>query len=414
MSELVDIEIAAEPAVVPEPTPPVVSEPVRRLVVDGVELVLLGTAHVSQASVELVRDTIAAELPDRVCLELDADRHAALRHRKRWEDLDLKEVIKRGQVPTLLVSLLLASWQRRLGTQLGIEPGAELRVGAEEAEARGIPIDLVDRDVRITVRRAASAMSFWGRSVLMSELLVGLLDPGEASAEEIEKLKDGDVLSSLLDDLGARHPAIKRVLIDERDSWLATRILEVCATPGLRKVVAVVGAGHLAGIERAIAAGERTDLAPLAQLPPPGIAGKVIGWSIPAVILGSLGWIGYQHGIDAMLANAQFWVLATGIPGALGALAALAHPLTILAAFLAAPFTALSPVVGVGHVTALVEAWLRPPRVRELESVADDASKPSAWWRNRLLRVLLAFILPSLGTMVGTFLGGAEILSNLR
>lgn len=389
-------------------------EPMVRLELDGVELVLLGTAHVSQASVGLVREVIAAERPDRVCLELDPQRLEALQSRGRWAELDLRQVIRKRQLSNLLLSLLLTSWQRRLGAALGVEPGAELLAGAEEADRLGIPVELVDRDVRITVRRAAAAMGFWGRIKLLSELLVSLLDPGEASAEEIEKLKDGDVLSSLLAELGERHPGLQRVLIAERDQWLATRILEVCAAQGSGRVVAVVGAGHLAGMQSEIASRSRADLERLGSSPPPGKAARIVGWSIPVLVGGSLAWIASTRGADAFAEHALFWILANGIPAAIGALIALAHPLTILAAFVAAPITSLSPLIGAGYVTAFVEAWLRPPRVRELVAVADDAGTPRAWWSNRVLRILLAFILPSLGSVIGTFVGGADLLAGLR
>jgi pheromone shutdown-related protein TraB len=387
---------------------------VRRHRIGDAEVVLVGTAHVSAASIDLVREVIADLGPDRVCLELDPQRLDALRHRTKWAELDVREVLRRKQVPTLMLSLLLASWQKRLGAELGVEPGAELLAGFEAAEAGGHQVELIDRDVRLTVRRALGSMGWWARIRFVSELLVSLLDPGEASAEEIEKLKETDALTGLLEDLGARYPSLKTTVIDERDQWLATRLLQVCRETGAGRVVAVVGAGHLAGMEQAIRASLEADLDRLATVPPPGRGAQVIGWGIPAAIVGSLAWIGFTRGPAAFAENALYWILANGIPAAIGALVALAHPLTVATAFVAAPITSLTPVIGAGYVTALVQAWLRPPRVRELEQMADDAATTRGWWSNRMLKILLAFILPGLGSMLGTFIGGFEIFSNLK
>lgn len=381
----------------------------RRVRLADREVVVVGTAHISRESVDLVRQVIETERPDRVCIELDERRFRALERPQHFEGLDLRELIRSRQLSTLLLNLVLAAYQRSLGLQLGVRPGSELLEAARAAEAAGIPVDLCDRDVRITLRRAWASLSLWEKSRALSSLLAGLLEGQELDEESLRALREQDVLTRLLDELGRELPRLKGALIDERDAYLAERIRRA---PGQR-IVAVVGAGHVQGILRLLDEQESIDLEPLETVPPPSRLWKVIGWGIPAFILGALAWIGLQHGAHAARADLGFWVLANGVPCALGALVALAHPGTIVSAFVAAPITSLTPVVGAGYVTAFVQAWLRPPFVREFSQVLDDVRRPGGWWRNRLLRILLVFVLTTLGSLLGTWVGGAQIARHL-
>jgi len=381
----------------------------QRVRVAGRDFLLVGTAHISRESQDLVRETIERERPDRVCIELDARRYEALSQPERFENLDLREVIRRRQLGTLLLNLVLAAYQRRLGGALGVLPGAELQEAARVAEEHGIPVSLCDRDVRVTLRRAWHATSFWRKWWLLASLLSGIFEPQELSEEDLRELRQQDVLSKLLQEMGAAFPGLKSVLIDERDRYLAHKMREA---PG-DKVVAVVGAGHLQGVRQALLDEGPVDVDALEQMPPPGHALRLFGWGIPLVILGSLAWIGFQQGAAAAGENLQFWILANGLPAMLGATLALAHPATVAVAFLAAPITSLTPVVGVGYVTAFVQAYYRPPLVRELRNVSHELASASAWWRNRLLRIFLVLILTTIGSLIGTWIGGAEILSNL-
>jgi pheromone shutdown-related protein TraB len=379
------------------------------LEVDGREFILVGTAHISRESTELVREVIVRERPDCVCVELDRQRYEALSQQRRWEALDLKEVIRRRQLSTLLANVVLASYQKRLGGALGILPGAELLAAVRLAEEHDIPVRLCDRDVRITLRRAWRSISFWKKSMLLSTLLVSLFERPEISEEDLRKLREQDVLSELMGELGRAMPALKQVLIDERDTFLTQRMREA---PG-RRIVAVVGAGHVAGILRALPESRRADLDAIDQIPPVAAWVKWIGWGIPALILGSLAWIGFSKGAEVAGQNLVYWVLANGIPSTLGALAALAHPVTVASAFFVAPVTSLIPVIGAGYVLAFLQAYLAPPIVREFETLADDVASPGMWWRNRMLRILLVFVLTTLGSIIGTYVGGYEIVSNL-
>jgi len=382
---------------------------VARIAVGEREFVLVGTAHISRESVELARRVIAEEKPDCVCLELDQRRYEALTQETPFESLDLKEVIRRGQLSTLILNLVLASYQRRLGGQLGVTPGTELLEAARVAQAAGIPIELCDRDVRITLRRAWDSLSFWRRCLLLSTSITALFQPQEISEEEIRHLRRQDVLSALMKEIGDEFPDLKAVLIDERDAYLAERMQSALG----RRVVAVVGAGHVAGIRTALTRAARVNLAPLEALPPTSPLWKLAGWSIPAAVIGAIVFIGWRHGVAAAWGSALVWSASTGVPAMAGAAAAFAHPLTAVVALLAAPITTLTPLIGVGHVAALAQAYLQPPLVREFQSVPDEIGTLSRWWSNRLLRIFLVFLLTTLGGSLGVFVGGAEILKKL-
>jgi pheromone shutdown-related protein TraB len=382
---------------------------VQLLRLSGREFILVGTAHVSKESAELVRRVIAEEKPDHVAVELDSQRYQALTEQHRWESIDIKEIIRKKQLATLIVNLLLAAYQKRIGLKLGVMPGTELLEAIRAAEESGIPFTLADRDVRVTLRRAYRSMSLWKKSLLTSALLASLFEDRELSDAQIQDLLKRDVLSELMKELGEAMPELKRTLIDERDLFLAHRIREA---PGAR-VLAVVGAGHLEGIRRALLEYREADLDELNRIPPVSPAWKWVGWSLPVAILGSIAYIGWTRGPAAAGDSALFWILASGVPCAIGAVLALGHPLTVVAAFVSAPITTLSPVLGAGYVTAFVQAFVRPPRVGEFQTVASDVTKLRRWWQSRLLRVFLSFLLPSLGASLGMIFGSVEIFGKL-
>jgi pheromone shutdown-related protein TraB len=373
------------------------------------EIILIGTAHISKDSVDLVRRVIKSETPDCVCVELDAKRYETLSKKKHWESLDLKEIIRKKQLSTLLLNLMLASYQKKLGNQLGVLPGTELLVAVKTAEGKGIPVALCDRDVRVTLRRAWHATSFFKKSYLLASLFAGLFDRTEITEEKLNELKKTDILSELMLELGQALPELKRVLIDERDTFLSERIKNAEG----KQIVAVVGAGHVEGIKKALLEDRHAQMEEINVIPPVSPIWKVLGWSIPAVILTSLGAIAWNKGGNVAGDNIVYWILANGIPSSIGAMLALAHPLTIVSAFAAAPVTSLTPVIGAGYVTAFVQVLVQPPVVREFETVLEDMSTLIGWWKNKLLKVFLAFLLPGLGSMIGSWIGGYEIISNL-
>lgn len=375
------------------------SADITRLNLDGREILLVGTAHVSQASVDIVIQTIQEEDPDTVCVELDEQRHKALRNPRHWESLNLTRVLRKGQAPFLLANLVLSAFQKRMGLQTGVKPGAELAAAAETAEGLDKQVCLVDREIRTTLLRAWRTASLWKKLNLMASLLASMFDSREIDEEELARLRQSDTLTAMLDEMAEFLPSVKRILVDERDTYMADNIRKA---PG-QKVMAVVGAAHIPGITRQIQEDiDQETIAEISTIPPKSSFSKLVPWIIPAVVI-LLFVVGFLSGNTDKMANAAIaWILANGLLSALGALIALGHPLTILSAFIAAPLTSLNPTIGAGFVTGLVQASLVQPQVRDLEKVGEDISTASGWWRNRLTRVLLVFLLSSLGSAIGT------------
>lgn len=382
---------------------------VHRVEAGGRTIFLVGTAHVSQRSVDLVRAVIERELPDAVCIELDPGRYTALSQEKKFEEQDLRQVLQQKQLATLMLNLVLASYQRRLGMKLGVAPGSELLEAARVADEHGIPFVLCDRDVRITLGRAWGSISWWQRMRLLAELGASLFEEADVSEDELERIRDQDVVTEVMNELGRMMPDLKRVLIDERDAYLAHEILE---TRGER-IVAVVGAGHIEGMKKRLESQARADMEEITSIPAGSPWWRILGWSIPLVILGSIAAIAITQGAEAAGENAMIWFLANAIPSGIGALLALGHPLTVVAAALSAPFTSLSPLIGAGYVAAFTQLWAQPPRVSDFGTVGDDLSVPGRWWQSRLLRIFLVFVLTTLGSLLGTWGGGFGVLRNL-
>ncbi len=370
----------------------------------------MGTAHISKESVQLVRRVIENERPDQVCVELDRQRYKALVDERRWEKLDLRQIIRKKQLSALLVNLILFSYQKRLGMKLGVMPGTELLEATRVAEELDIPVELCDRDVRVTMRRAWRSTSLFKKMMLLSAILASLFEDQQVSEEQLQEILKGDMISQLMKELGEALPELKTVLIDERDTFLAEKIKQAQG----RRIVAVVGAGHLGGIESTLKQSHECDLEEINRIPPVSPVWKWVGWAFPVVIVGMIIYIGFNQGPAQAGDNALFWFLANAIPSGLGAVLALAHPYAILSAALSAPFTSLTPVIGAAYVTAFVQAYVRPPRVFEFQGVAEDLTSLRRWWQSRLLRIFLAFLLSGIGSMIGSWVGFVEILSNLR
>jgi len=384
-------------------------EDVHIINIDDREFILVGTAHISRQSADLVKEVITKEKPDTVCVELDEKRFKALSEKNRWENLDIKTIIKEKQLSTLIINLVLASYQKKLGEKLGVTPGTELLEAANTAKELNLPIELCDREVRITLRRSWHSMTFWQKMKFLTTGLVGLFEKQELTEEKLAELRSKDVLSEMMEELGKAMPVLKRVLIDERDSYLAEKMKRAEG----KKIVSVVGAGHVNGIINHLKNEKSIDLSEIEQIPPSKPTAKIIGWGIPAIIITSIFYIGYAKGFSEAGNNAIFWILANGIPSAIGAIIALAHPLTIITAFIAAPITSLSPLIGAGYVAAFVQAYFKPPVVKEFQNVMSDFNHFTKWWKNRLLKVFLVFILTSLGSVLGTYVGFFEIVRNV-
>jgi len=377
----------------------------------GREFKLIGTAHVSRESIDEVRRIICEEKPDMVCVELDQGRYDAITQNDHWGKLDLTKVFKEGKGFLLIANLVLASFQRRLGNELGVKPGEEMKTAVETAAELGIPHSLCDREVHTTLRRAWAGCGLWSKSKLLASLLASAFTTEKLSEQEIENLKDRNELDGMMNELAEYLPGVKAVLIDERDRYLAAKIW--ASTPpdtapaANKKIAAVVGAGHMQGIKthlEKLAAGEETvDVSELDKIPSSGFLSKAVRFLIPAAIIAlvAAGFIraGTGTGISMMLQ----WILWNGSLAALGAIIALAHPLAILVSFFGAPITSLNPFIGVGILSGLVQVTFRKPRVSDVQDITEDTTSLKGIYRNRITRALLVFFFSSLGSSIGTF-----------
>jgi len=380
---------------------------VRFVEVEGKEIYLIGTAHVSHESVQDVRTTIEAVQPDTVCVELDEGRYRNLTDRDRWKKTNISEVIRKGKAMLLLSSLIMTSFQRRIGKKLGITPGAELLEATKAAKDVGAEIVLADRDVQLTLKRSWGNLNLGQRLRMASQLTASVFVTEEIDEKTIEELKQDEKLADVLQIFADEFPALKVPLIDERDIYLAQNIRSAKGN----KKVAVVGAGHVPGILEAIK--QESPLGPLEIIPKASKFSKGIKWAIPALILSLLIYGFFKGGAEHSLESIYIWFLINGILSALGATIALGHPLTILSALLAAPLTSLNPFIAAGWVSGLVQAFVRKPKVQDLEELPDSITTVKGFWKNPVSRILLVVVFSNLGSVAGTFIAGSWIAARV-
>jgi pheromone shutdown-related protein TraB len=372
---------------------------------------IIGTAHVSRRSVEEVTAAIRERRPEQVLVELDARRLEALQDPERWKSTDIIKVLKEKKQHMFLLQLVLANMQARIGAETGVSPGSELLAAVTTAEEVGAEVVLIDRDVSITLKRGFAAMGFWARARMFWNLWMDAFTPAPADQKpiDIEAILETDAITALTDEFAKYAPAIKVALIDERDDYMASHIRDVQARG--RSLVAVVGAGHLAGIEKRLASEAllpaRADL----DTPPPRrlTVMKVVGYAVPLAVIAGFAWMLATGKHDAFLDNALYWTLANGGLAAIGAFIALGHPLSALAAFVAAPITSLNPTLAAGWFAGLTEAKVRTPKVGDFEAIK-TAANWKEFYRNPVIRVLLVTALANVGSMIGTYLGLAKII----
>jgi len=412
---------AVDPAALPEqPGEPsavdvLAEQPIARVRRGEVEYVLLGTAHVSRVSADAVRAILEREPFDAVAVELCEPRYQSMRDPDAFRKLDLFQVIRQGKAGLVAANLALSAFQRRLAEQFGIEPGAEMKAAIDGADARALPIWLIDREIGVTLKRAYRSVGFLDRLSIIGGLGASLLTREEVAEDEIEKLKQGDLLGSMFNEFARESPPLYDALIGERDRYMTARLREQAAEGGVKRVLVVIGAGHLAGIEREL--GTQTDvpkplLEKLSTLPPASPWPKWIAIAVFVIIAAAIGFTftrGTRAGTDAVMA----WVLFTGGFAALGAIAAAAHPLSVIAAFIAAPLKPFRPGIPASAFSAGVEAWLRHPRVADFDTLRDDVAHWTGWWKNRIARTLLNFMFVTLGTVIGEYVAGFHIIKNL-
>ncbi len=382
-------------------------ENVHHITVEGRDVYLVGTAHVSLESVEDVRTAIETINPDTVCVELCEARHKAMMDQDSWKKMNIFKVIKEKKALFLLAQLILNAFYRKIGEQLGVQPGAEMIEGMRLAKEKGATLVLADRLIEVTLKRVWGFLNFWNKLKMFVQLMASLFVAEKVDSDLVEELKNQDQLENVLETFTRSFPEVKKRLIDERDMYLAQKIR---TAPG-KSIVAVVGAGHVPGIKQHIQ--KDVDLSPLVELPPKALAPVILKWAIPILIavLLIVGFVkgGTQNGIESI----YIWILVNGILAGLGAAIALAHPLTILASFLGAPLTSLNPMIAAGWVAGFVQAWVKKPTVSDLEDLPNAIVTLRGFWTNPVSKVLLVVVLANLGSSLGTFISGGWIAARL-
>jgi len=372
-------------------------ENVHHFTFEDKEINLVGTAHVSRESVDLVNQVIEEKKPDTVCVELCKSRYESLTQKKTWQEANVFKVIRDKKAFLLLSNLILAYFQKKIGHKLGTKPGEEMMRAIQAAEGVGASIHLADRDIRTTLARTWRLMGLWTKIKLLAQLVTsaGALD--SISEEQIEEMKKRDVLETLLSEIGEELPELKHILIDERDQYLTHKIR---TAPG-NKIVAVVGAGHVPGIQHYW--NLPIDIKPLEQIPPRSKLINVFKWVVPLLIV-TLFILGFFYAGTSTTAHMlKWWILANSILAGLGATLAFAHPLTIFSAVVSAPLTSLNPMIAAGWVCGLVEAFVGKPKVRDFEMLPEDISSLKGFWKNKITRILLVVVFTNIGSSLGTF-----------
>ena len=383
---------------------------VKTIEVNGSRITLVGTAHVSRKSVELVEAKVQEGGYDCVAVELCPPRYKNLTNNDWWRNLDIYQILRQGKGNLLLINLALSACHKRLADKLGIEPGREMSRAIELAKEHNLQLEVVDRDISTTLQRMYNGVTFWQKMKLFSSLVASIFVGEEVTEDQIEGLKEGDMLHSLLEEFGDVLPSVKTVLIDERDQYMVGKLTALTEQPDAPKnILAMVGAGHLPGMMKAFEAIPSAQaVEELEKKPPPNRTGYYIGWGIAVVVL-AMFYVGYQRSPEMGWELVGTWVLINGGLSALGAAIAFAHPLTVLSAFIAAPITSLNPTVGAGMVVGIVESFIRKPRVSDFESIRQDVAQWRLWWKNGVIRVFLIFFMANLGSAVGTWVAGFSI-----
>jgi len=371
------------------------------------EIYILGTAHVSKDSVKDVREVINTIRPDSVCVELCNARYESMFNEQKWKDMDIVRVIKENKAFYLLIQLVLSSFYKKIGDVLGVRPGADMIEAVEAAREVGAQIVLADRDVNVTLRRVWGSLGFFKKMKLLGLLLSSVFSDEEITSDDIEKLKQKDQLEIALEEVARSLPEVKERLIDERDIFLAEKIKSATG----KKIVAVVGAGHVNGIVKNLS--KENDISPLMELPKKGKLATILKWIVPVLIIGLIVYGFIKGGRELSIESISIWIGVNGTLSALGVALALGHPITILAAFFAAPLTSLNPMIAAGWVAGLVQAWIRKPKVSDIEELPQAIGSVKGFWTNPVTKILLVVVFANIGSSIGTFLAGGWIANNI-
>ena len=371
---------------------------------------LLGTAHVAKASVEAVKYQIDEFGPEVVAVELCQSRYDSLISGNRLDKEGLLKVIKQGKAPLVLLQSMLAAEQRKLGLDEGEQPGAELLAAVQTAELNNLEVELIDRDIQVTLRRAWKKMKFTEKFKILYSLLG---EEEEEDKPELEQLLGNrDLLTSMMEELRDFSPGAGTVLIDERDSYLAEKIRSIDSK---KKTLVVVGAGHLTGLEKLLKVEKQYDpieISNLEEIPKKSLISKIIPWLIPALVMGlMIFFLSTGDGVD-LVELFTVWTAANAILAAIGCILARGHILAILTAALASPITSLNPTLAAGWFAGYVQLKVVEPTTEDLQNFL-KLDKFSMFWTNRAGRVLLVTALTNLGSMAGAWVAAAGLIGGI-
>ena len=370
------------------------------------EIYLVKTAHVSKNSVNDVKECIREVKPDAICIELDEDRYKKLSEPNKWRETDIIKIIKEKKVGFLLVNIILSSFQRRMAKNMDTSSGGEMLEGINASKELNVPLVLADRPIRITFSRIWNSLGINEKSKLLVSIIGSIFDDEEISEEDLAALKEADALEAALNEVGKEFPVVKKILVDERDAYLSSKIKNANG----KKIVAIIGAAHANGLIKAL--DKDVDTKQLEEVNKKKGIGSIIKWLIPIAILSAIIYTLITNR-DVGLSQIKSWILWNGTLSALGVLLALGHPLSILTAFVMAPITSLNPLLAAGWFAGIVEAMIRKPKVKDFENLGEDTSSLKGFWKNRVTRILLVVVFANLFSSIGTIISGLDIFSKL-
>lgn len=368
------------------------------------EIYLVKTAHVSKNSINDVKEYIGEVKPDAICIELDEDRYKKISDPDKWSDTDIVKIIKEKKVGFLLVNLILASFQRRMAINMDSNSGGEMLEGIKQAKVLNVPLVLADRPIKTTFSRIWNSLGLYEKSKLIVSIIGSIFDDEEISEEDLQALKEADALEAALNEVGKEFPNVKKILVDERDAYLSSKIKNADG----KKIVAIIGAAHAGGIERNL--DKDIDINELNVVKKKKGIGTVIKWLIPIAIISIIIYTLWSNR-DAGLSQIKSWILWNGTLSAIGTLLAFGHPLSILTAFVMAPITSLNPLLAAGWFAGLVEAMIRKPKVKDFENLGEDTNTLKGFWKNRVTRILLIVVFANVFSSIGTFISGLDIFT---
>ncbi|MBF7096525.1 TraB/GumN family protein [Alkalibacter mobilis] len=375
-----------------------------RIELDGKQIILVGTAHVSKNSAEEVKKIIDQEKPDSVCIELDEQRYKSIKDKDKWRNTDIVKIIKDKKAGFMLTNIILSNYQRKIAEQFNINPGQEMIQGITSAADTGAVTVMADRDIQTTFTRLWRKVSFWGKIKLIASIMYSLIDDEDITEEDLERMKTEDMLSSALSEMSKAFPTLKKYLVDERDQYLAYKIKNA---PG-EKIVAVLGAAHTPGVRKELFKDQ--DIKELESIPEKSAFSKIGGWIIPGLIILM---ILFTFTVDTSMAFNQVinFVLWVGSLAAVGTIVAGGHILSAVTSFLMAPLSAIHPLLATGWFAGITEAHIRKPKVEDFEDLSKDLYSLKGFWKNKVTRTLMVVAFSNLGCTIGIWISGANIVN---